>query len=672
MNIFFQKNRCSRQAEELLIKAWETAAEQLSGRVHLIDEDFKSFSARDFAPEGGRNIFVYGCFFPCDLSILASFEDNAVLYQSNDRKSALIFLKDKSFENLKLIRTNLVLDIRKAAERAPAAVYAGELREEFISYCIKTLWSRFFAKPQSAAACHGGDMGDIIYSIPAFKKLNVKKIILHPGGFYETKFDRKCAEILAPFLKEQGFDVKISEKVSLQDADYFFDIFREGVEDMENKHLSLTNCEKLFIKPDYENYAAQAKPVKAADIIVARSFRYRNSIADYRYLLSDLPLNIRIAFIGLKKEYENFCSSFGLRERVFYLPTENLLEAASYIKGSSIFIGNQSSPYALAEILKAARIQETCALTPNCKGSSDNSLDIISRDDLYAAKTFILNSLGIKKEALMPARRVLLAALCRLDSSADRENILLWLRHYIKRKERMGFSNILLVDDGSSLESLQFFKSIFAYSFVQVLRKEKKRELEYYNISPDIFSREISLISFENKIYSNNPLIRADFWRGYSFSAFAALNFNFEKLIFCDVNAFALSDRMMSWIKNKDTGFNCVYETPNMKRSASIQVLGPDAIAAASSYFCDENGLKEDFWFGFSRSIENYSPEFILPFTNRPDEFASFKIKKYGSDDFACLPRDADAVVDLTKSGKGHLFREEKIYAYEQQESLCA
>jgi hypothetical protein len=99
----------------------------------------------------------------------------------------------------------------------------------------------------------------------------------------------------------------------------------------------------------------------AGKIIINRSPRYHNDFFPWAKLVE--AFGSRMLFIGLESEHEAFCRECG---RIAYQPTRNLLEAARAIAGSELFIGNQSSCYAIAEGLKHDSIQETSLSTPDC------------------------------------------------------------------------------------------------------------------------------------------------------------------------------------------------------------------------------------------------------------------------------------------------------------------
>ena len=74
--------------------------------------------------------------------------------------------------------------------------------------------------------------------------------------------------------------------------------------------------------------------------------------------------------VGLDEEHEDFCKKFG---EVEHLHTIDLYDVAEAIAGASLFIGNQSSPNAIANALRAPSIVETCLYAFDCIYERDNA-----------------------------------------------------------------------------------------------------------------------------------------------------------------------------------------------------------------------------------------------------------------------------------------------------------
>lgn len=96
-------------------------------------------------------------------------------------------------------------------------------------------------------------------------------------------------------------------------------------------------------------------------VVISRSERYRNPFFNWKSVVH--KYGERLVFIGLPHEHREFCIKFGTVE---HLTTNDYLEVAEAIAGSLLFIGNQSSPMAVAEGLKHPTIQETCLYIVDC------------------------------------------------------------------------------------------------------------------------------------------------------------------------------------------------------------------------------------------------------------------------------------------------------------------
>jgi len=102
-------------------------------------------------------------------------------------------------------------------------------------------------------------------------------------------------------------------------------------------------------------------------IIVARSPRYQNRRFPFKKIVEHY--GHRLIFVGIPDEHAAFCSDFGL---IPHLQVKDFLELAKAIAGASLFIGNQSSPQAVAMAIGATIIQETCDYQPDCIFNREN------------------------------------------------------------------------------------------------------------------------------------------------------------------------------------------------------------------------------------------------------------------------------------------------------------
>jgi len=103
------------------------------------------------------------------------------------------------------------------------------------------------------------------------------------------------------------------------------------------------------------------QPHRVAEVIINRTARYQNPLFPWRRVLEQYAG--RIAFVGTRNEHAAFVSAFG---HVPYHATVDMLDVARAIAGSELFIGNQSSAYAIAEAMKVNTLQEVCTKIQDC------------------------------------------------------------------------------------------------------------------------------------------------------------------------------------------------------------------------------------------------------------------------------------------------------------------
>lgn len=85
-------------------------------------------------------------------------------------------------------------------------------------------------------------------------------------------------------------------------------------------------------------------------------FRWNRFLRDYR--------DDDLLCVGLPEEHRTLEQISG--RRLSYCPTRDLLELAGVLAGSRLFVGNQSSPMAVALGLGGPVVQETSLASPNC------------------------------------------------------------------------------------------------------------------------------------------------------------------------------------------------------------------------------------------------------------------------------------------------------------------
>lgn len=102
-------------------------------------------------------------------------------------------------------------------------------------------------------------------------------------------------------------------------------------------------------------------------VVINRTDRYLNHTFPWEKIVQHY--GDRLLFVGTVGEHRDFCKEFGMVERI---DTATVMDLATVIHGSELFIGNQSCSFAIAEGLKHPAILEVCATQPDCIFLRDN------------------------------------------------------------------------------------------------------------------------------------------------------------------------------------------------------------------------------------------------------------------------------------------------------------
>jgi len=209
---------------------------------------------------------------------------------------------------------------------------------------------------------HSGARGDIIYSLPAMEALGggVLAVAIDPERYVGRPMSEKDLAQLAELLRRQPY-VEDVVRWDGSEPDWDLDLFRdlptEG-EHLARQHLDRFGVERDLAMPWID--PGTVEPLHEADIVVARSSRYHGPM-DWAVLK---PHESRCVFVGFEDEHEAFVKETGVN--VGMAGPLSVLELASVIRGSKLFVGNQSFPYAIAEAMKVPRALEVCPSCPNC------------------------------------------------------------------------------------------------------------------------------------------------------------------------------------------------------------------------------------------------------------------------------------------------------------------
>ena len=216
---------------------------------------------------------------------------------------------------------------------------------------------KIYSGDKATTVLHSGDLGDIIYAMPIFKVLG--NIDLYLTTTFETS--RAMANRL-PLLEKLCLEQDYINSVSIwngEKIDYDLTGFRVNGR-LSERSLAESQANYLFgdgAINENEQWLSITPSQNHGRVVFSRSARYRNHSWEKLWpVFKEMYPNA--IFLGLESEYRDFSAGEFIR-------TNDLYEVADIIAGSSLFIGNQSSPFAIAEGLKAKRILEVSKLTPN-------------------------------------------------------------------------------------------------------------------------------------------------------------------------------------------------------------------------------------------------------------------------------------------------------------------
>ena len=229
---------------------------------------------------------------------------------------------------------------------------------------------------------HGGDLGDIIYSLPSIKLVGGGNLFIGNFDFQnETlkcreKFSEEKYNFILPLLKNIDYIKSIHyTDVVDKNIDYNFNEMRyfwndsdyrelKQVNRLTDAYLDLVGVFSLF--NEKESWLTVNKK-KISKYIISRSFRYR----DEEFPWNDIykKVNKDSFFIGTSEEHKDFCNKFGY---IKHYIVKDALEMAEIINGCELFIGNQSFPCSLAIALNVPVLQEYFNAAKDCIYIRDN------------------------------------------------------------------------------------------------------------------------------------------------------------------------------------------------------------------------------------------------------------------------------------------------------------
>ena len=207
---------------------------------------------------------------------------------------------------------------------------------------------------------HSGDVGDIIYSLAAVRVVGGGDFYLSKSNVTRLKMSPASVANITPLLRAQPY-IRSVEPYCGGSVAYDFDLFRVLLSErisLAVAHLKRFGLPESAVDEPWLSVTARTDSPK---VVLARTARYHNDHFPWTKVVR--RYRDCCGFVGSSLEWETFCRAYG---HVPHLTTPTLLELAETIAGCRLFIGNQSTPYAIAEGLKKDSIQEVCLFCPNC------------------------------------------------------------------------------------------------------------------------------------------------------------------------------------------------------------------------------------------------------------------------------------------------------------------
>ena len=221
-------------------------------------------------------------------------------------------------------------------------------------------------KKDTVSFKHSGQIGDIIYSLPALAALTDKysNTAAHLYldltsrfqriGFSLTKntlLNQKLFDVIEPLLAIQPYISSVTVYKN-EDIDFDLDLFRHKI--LFLSCGDITKWYQYLFPVSYDTskpWITVDKTDNVADsaIVIAKSPRMSNPLIDWSFLVK-YP---KVYFVGINEEYEAIKE---IIPKIEWIKTKDYLELARVISGAKLFIGNQSSPFSVAEGLKVPRL----------------------------------------------------------------------------------------------------------------------------------------------------------------------------------------------------------------------------------------------------------------------------------------------------------------------------
>lgn len=226
---------------------------------------------------------------------------------------------------------------------------------------------------------HSGDMGDVIYSLATVKVMGGGVLWLSPENWYpfpvncRVRANPEWAHSLSTLINLQPYIWRCQFTPAYpHSTDCDLNQFRAPFKQPWSKEAfgSLFRLHLKAFQTDYPEDQPWLEvdyplTVPGRDIAVNRTTRYHNDDFNLWGLIE--KHHERMFFVGLPEEYQAFKIYALPVNDIPFVPTSNLADLARYIHGAKLFIGNQSTPLAIAHGLCKNVIVESWMANCNCE-----------------------------------------------------------------------------------------------------------------------------------------------------------------------------------------------------------------------------------------------------------------------------------------------------------------
>lgn len=221
---------------------------------------------------------------------------------------------------------------------------------------------------------HAGDCGDLIGFLPVIRHFGGGILYIEAAPYTRQRLTPDKWFGLDLLLKEQPYIADVQpwqgQRVGVNGNDFRSNMSR-ALRRGEGRQKALVDwmLETHGVPLNAKNEAwLTVKPEVVAQVIINRTGPgrqphqiYHNPNFPWHRVWQKYHKNA--VFIGLPQEHEIFCATCG---EVPYHPTKDFYEAARVIAGASLFIGNQSACFWIAEGLKKPIVLEVWPQGANC------------------------------------------------------------------------------------------------------------------------------------------------------------------------------------------------------------------------------------------------------------------------------------------------------------------